>query len=153
MDRISDQEIDVFINLPRPTWLLKYFILPLSSSVASWRRIRRHGSLAISFILFKSTNSITILLFTLTVVTFVSLVEGHVADPPRDQTIPPVRTAELLACQLTMITLAISIVILRLISRYVVLKKPGWDDYAIMVATVLKTCIHYMNAVLIINST
>ena len=141
MDRIYDQEIDVYINLSRPTWLFKYLIIPSSSSLASWRCIRRHGSLTISSILVKSTNLITISLFTLTAVTFVSLVEGQVADPPPDYIAPPVRTAELLACQLTMITLAISIVVLRLISRYVVLKKPGWDDYAVMVATVLKTCI------------
>ena len=52
------------------------------------------------------------------------------------QTNPPTRVVELLASQLTMIILALTIVALRLIGRFFVNKNPGWDDYAIIAATV-----------------
>lgn len=50
----------------------------------------------------------------------------------------PTRVLDLLASQLTMIILALSIVALRLIGRFFVDKNPGWDDYAIIAATVNK---------------
>ena len=50
----------------------------------------------------------------------------------------PNRVVDLLASQLTMIILALSIVALRLISRFFVDKNPGWDDCAIIAATVNK---------------
>jgi hypothetical protein len=52
------------------------------------------------------------------------------------QTNPPTRVVDLLASQLTMIILALTIVALRLVSRFFVDKNPGWDDYAIIAATV-----------------
>lgn len=50
----------------------------------------------------------------------------------------PTRVAALLASQLTMIILTLAIVILRLIARFFVDKNPGWDDHAIIAATVNK---------------
>lgn len=52
------------------------------------------------------------------------------------QTKPPTRVVDLLAAQLTMIILALSIVALRLVGRFFVDKNPGWDDYIIIAATV-----------------
>lgn len=50
----------------------------------------------------------------------------------------PTRVVDLLASQLTMIILALSIVALRLVGRFFVDKNPGWDDYALIAATVNK---------------
>lgn len=52
----------------------------------------------------------------------------------------PTRVVDLLASQLTMIILALTIVALRLVSRFFVDKNPGWDDYAIIAATVKQDC-------------
>lgn len=49
---------------------------------------------------------------------------------------PPTRVVDLLAAQLTMVILALSIVALRLVARFFVDKNPGWDDYIIIAATV-----------------
>ncbi len=49
---------------------------------------------------------------------------------------PPSRRTELIAVQVSMTAAALLIVALRLISRYMILKSPGWDDYAITVAMV-----------------
>lgn len=49
---------------------------------------------------------------------------------------PSTRTAELLTIHITMIALASLVVALRLISRYLVVKNPGWDDYMIILAMV-----------------
>lgn len=51
---------------------------------------------------------------------------------------PPTRAVDLLASQLIMIMLALSIVAFRLIGRFFVDKNSGWDDYAIVAATVNK---------------
>lgn len=59
---------------------------------------------------------------------------GHVTRQVKH----PTRVVDLLASQLTMIILALSIVALRLIGRFFVDKNPGWDDYAIIAATVNK---------------
>ena len=48
----------------------------------------------------------------------------------------PTRVVDLLAAQLTMVILALSIVALRLVGRFFVDKNPGWDDYIIIAATV-----------------
>lgn len=60
------------------------------------------------------------------------------AGNPTAQANQPTRVVDLLASQLTMIILALSIVALRLIGRFFVDKNPGWDDYAIIAATVNK---------------
>ena len=52
---------------------------------------------------------------------------------------PPSRRTELIAVQVSMTAVALLIVALRLISRYMILKSPGWDDYAIMAAMVALT--------------
>lgn len=49
---------------------------------------------------------------------------------------PPSRKAMLIAVQVSMTAAALLIVALRLISRYMILKSPGWDDYAITAAMV-----------------
>ena len=49
---------------------------------------------------------------------------------------PPSRRAVLIAVQVSMTAAAFLVVSLRLISRYMILKSPGWDDYAIMAAMV-----------------
>lgn len=49
---------------------------------------------------------------------------------------PPSRRTELIAVQVSMTAAALLIVALRLVSRYMILKSPGWDDYAITVAVV-----------------
>lgn len=49
---------------------------------------------------------------------------------------PPSRRTELIAVQVSMTAAALLIVALRLVSRYMILKSPGWDDYAITVAMV-----------------
>ena len=49
---------------------------------------------------------------------------------------PPSDRRELLAVQTTLMGLAFIVVSLRLITRFYVVKKPGKDDYAIIVATV-----------------
>ena len=49
---------------------------------------------------------------------------------------PPTRASRLLTVHVTMIVLAAAVVALRLISRYVVVKNPGWDDHMIIVAMV-----------------
>ncbi len=61
-------------------------------------------------------------------------------NPPHTK--PPSRVVDLLASQLSMITLTLSIVALRLISRFFVDKNPGWDDYSIIAATVRRKRIH-----------
>ena len=49
---------------------------------------------------------------------------------------PPSRRTELIAVQVSMTAVALLIVALRLISRYMILESPGWDDYAITAAMV-----------------
>lgn len=49
---------------------------------------------------------------------------------------PATRVSKLLITHVTMIVLAAVVVALRLITRYVVVKNPGWDDYMIIVAMV-----------------
>lgn len=53
-----------------------------------------------------------------------------------DQVNQATRAVDLLSSQLTMIILALSIVTLRLIGKFFVDRNPGWDDYAIIAATV-----------------
>ena len=48
----------------------------------------------------------------------------------------PTRRTELIAVQVSMTAVALLLVALRLISRYMIIKSPGWDDYAIIVAMV-----------------
>ena len=48
---------------------------------------------------------------------------------------PSTRTV-LIAVQVSMTAAALLIVALRLISRYMILKSPGWDDYATTAAMV-----------------
>lgn len=49
---------------------------------------------------------------------------------------PPSRKLELVIVQSTLVGLAFFIVGLRLITRYLIVKRPGWDDHAIVFATV-----------------
>ena len=49
---------------------------------------------------------------------------------------PPSRKRVLIAVQVSMTAAALLIVALRLISRCMILKSPGWDDYAITAAMV-----------------
>ena len=65
-----------------------------------------------------------------------SLNGGNLPREECDDANPPSRTTELLAIELPMMGMALIVVLLRLISRYVVIKKPGWDDYLIIAATV-----------------
>ena len=53
--------------------------------------------------------------------------------------IPPKKRTVLIAVQVALTAAALLIVALRLISRYMILKSPGWDDYAIMAAMVALT--------------
>lgn len=56
----------------------------------------------------------------------------------KDRVNQPPRVVDLLASQLTMAVLALSIVALRLLGRFFVDKNPGWDDYATIAAAVNK---------------
>lgn len=49
---------------------------------------------------------------------------------------PPTRVSKLLIVHVTTIVLTTVVVTLRLITRYLILKNPGWDDYMIIVALV-----------------
>lgn len=49
------------------------------------------------------------------------------------------RSAELLSVQISMAAVAVLAVALRLISRFLVLKNPGWDDYIIALGTASTT--------------
>ena len=49
---------------------------------------------------------------------------------------PPSKRTVLIAVQVSMTAAALLIVALRLISRYMILKSPGWDDYATTAAMV-----------------
>lgn len=49
---------------------------------------------------------------------------------------PPSRVSRLLIVHVTTIVFAAVVVTLRLITRYLVVKNPGWDDYMIIVALV-----------------
>ncbi|KAI4131704.1 MAG: hypothetical protein LQ338_001105 [Usnochroma carphineum] len=51
--------------------------------------------------------------------------------------IHPNRRAELLSVQISMAAVAVFAVVLRLISRFLVSKSPGWDDYIITLGTCL----------------
>ena len=53
--------------------------------------------------------------------------------------IPPKQRTVLIAVQVALTAAALLIVALRLISRYMILKSPGWDDYAITAAMVALT--------------
>ena len=48
----------------------------------------------------------------------------------------PNRRAEMLSVQITMAVLAMLAVVLRLISRFLVVRNPGWDDYIMIMGTV-----------------
>ena len=56
--------------------------------------------------------------------------------PLPDYTNPAIRVSKLLTTHVTMVVLAAIVVALRLITRYLVVKNPGWDDYMIIVAMV-----------------
>ena len=49
---------------------------------------------------------------------------------------PPTRTAELLAVQIPLMSLALVFVALRMASRYYSIRSPGWDDFVLTIATV-----------------
>lgn len=49
---------------------------------------------------------------------------------------PPTNASRLLITHVTMMVFAAIVVALRLITRYLVVKNPGWDDYMIIVAMV-----------------
>lgn len=55
---------------------------------------------------------------------------------PLPNTNPPTRVSRLLTTHVTMVVLAAVVVALRLITRYFVVKSPGWDDYMIIIAMV-----------------
>ncbi|KAK0514454.1 hypothetical protein JMJ35_003071 [Cladonia borealis] len=57
-------------------------------------------------------------------------------DASMDKPSPSTRTV-LIAVQVSMTATALLIVALRLISRYMILKSPGWDDYATTAAMIL----------------
>lgn len=48
----------------------------------------------------------------------------------------PNRRAEMLSVQISMAAVAVLAVALRLVSRFLVIKSPGWDDYIISLGTV-----------------
>lgn len=48
---------------------------------------------------------------------------------------PVNRRAELLSVQVSMAAVAVLVVALRLVSRFVILRSPGWDDYIITMGT------------------
>lgn len=49
------------------------------------------------------------------------------------------RSAELLSVQISMAAVAVLAVALRLISRFLILKNPGWDDYIMILGTASTT--------------
>ena len=58
------------------------------------------------------------------------------SGPLASYTKPATGVSRLLTTHITMVVLAAIVVALRLISRYLVVKNPGWDDYMIMIAMV-----------------
>lgn len=58
------------------------------------------------------------------------------SGPLPNYTNPATRVSRLLTTHVTMVVLAAIVVALRLITRYLVVKNPGWDDYMIIIAMV-----------------
>jgi hypothetical protein len=54
---------------------------------------------------------------------------------------PPSERTKFITIQVSMTALAFLFVSLRLISRYMIIKSPGWDDHTIMVAMVFNSLI------------
>lgn len=81
-------------------------------------------------------------------VTIMSIANGSIAIRTPNHINPPNRAVELLTIELTLTVIAILFVVLRLISRYLITKTPGWDDYLIVVATVVWYCSQMVNSLL-----
>lgn len=62
------------------------------------------------------------------------------------------RSAELLSVQISMAAVAVLAVALRLISRFLIIKSPGWDDYIIILGMVNTTSNLFRGPVPHINS-
>jgi len=61
---------------------------------------------------------------------------GQPPDITSSYTNPPNKRTELLTIHISLTALALLVVALRLVSRYMIVRSPGWDDHAILAAMV-----------------